>query len=142
MKDLAPQERALLETMALMRIEPRTPRAIAARMRMSPQQNSSLLKRLIGAGYLTASVNPNDRRSRLYRLKEGFFDLWLAMSGSRAARTRLCYLVRLFEIWYQDRHQRGQKRIELREAATYSSSDDQVAENKLLYLEGATFRRP
>jgi tetratricopeptide (TPR) repeat protein len=134
MKDLAPQERALLETMALMRTEPRTPRAIAARMRMSPQQTSSLLKRLIGAGYLTASVNPNDRRSRLYRIKEGFFDLWLAMSGSRATRTRLGYLVRLFELWYQDRHQRDQKRIELREAAASFSTDDRTAENRRLYL--------
>lgn len=135
MKDLAPQERALLETMALMRTEPRTPRAIAARMRMSPQQTSSLLKRLIGSGYLTASVNPNDRRSRLYRIKEGFFDLWLAMSGSRAARTRLGYLVRLFEIWYQDPHQRDQKRIELREAAASCASNDRVAENEHLYLD-------
>lgn len=31
MKALAPQERALLETMALMRTEPRTPATIAAR---------------------------------------------------------------------------------------------------------------
>jgi tetratricopeptide (TPR) repeat protein len=113
MKDLAPQERALLEAMALMRTQPRTPAGIAARMRKPPQQVSSLLKRMIKGGYLTVSENPRDKRSRIYRIKEGFFDLWLAMSESRLGRKRLGYLVKFFEVYYQDRLEREKKRFEL-----------------------------
>jgi DNA-binding MarR family transcriptional regulator len=113
MKDLAPQERALLETIALMRDTPRTPAAIAGRLRMKPQQASSLLKRMTEAGYLTVSENPQDKRSRFYRIKEGFFDLWLAMSESRLHRKRLNYLAQFFESYYRDRMEREQKRKEL-----------------------------
>jgi tetratricopeptide (TPR) repeat protein len=113
LKELAPQERALLETIALMRDTPRTPAAIAGRLRMKPQQISSLLKRMTEAGYLTVLENPRDKRSRLYRIKEGFFDLWLAMSESRLHRKRLSYLTAFFEIYYRDRKEREQKRKEL-----------------------------
>jgi tetratricopeptide (TPR) repeat protein len=113
LKELAPQERALLETIALMRDTPRTPAAIAGRLRMKPQQISSLLKRMTEAGYLTVLENPKDKRSRIYRIKEGFFDLWLAMSESRLLRKRLSYLTVFFEQWYRDRRERDQKRKEL-----------------------------
>ncbi len=135
MKEFAPQERALLETMALMRTAPRTPAAIAARMRKSPQQISSLLKRMLRAGYLTAADNPRDKRSRIYRIKEGFFDLWLAMSESRSQRKRLGYLVKLFEVWYQDRMERETKRLELRQALQKDQSATGVRENRLEYLD-------
>jgi hypothetical protein len=46
MSDLGPQEQAVLETMALIRDEPKTPAAIAERMRMKPAQTSALLGRL------------------------------------------------------------------------------------------------
>jgi tetratricopeptide (TPR) repeat protein len=113
LKDLAPQERALLETIALMRDTPRTPAAIAGKLRMKPQQASSLLKRMTEAGYLTASENPNDKRSRIYCIKEGFFDLWLAMSESRLHRRRLSYMTQFFEHYYRDRRERERKRVEL-----------------------------
>lgn len=135
MKNLAPQERALLETMALMRTEPRTPVAIAARMRKPPQQISSLLKRMITSGYLTVAENPKDKRSRLYRIKEGFFDLWLAMCGSRAMRKRLGYLVKLFEIWYRDRTERDKKRLELHKTLEAEKKPDGAQENSLTYLD-------
>jgi tetratricopeptide (TPR) repeat protein len=110
LKELAPQERALLETIALMRDTPRTPAAIAAKLRMKPQQASSLLKRMTDAGYLTVAENPNDKRSRIYCIKEGFFDLWLAMSESRLHRKRLPYLAEFFELYYRDRRERERKR--------------------------------
>jgi len=113
MKDLAPQERALLETLALNRSEPRTPANIARHLRKSPQQTSSLLRRMTNAGYLTASENPQDRRSRIYRIKEGFFDLWLAMSESRIQRKRLGYLVEFFEMYFNNLKEREKKRREL-----------------------------
>jgi tetratricopeptide (TPR) repeat protein len=113
LKELAPQERALLMTLALMRTKPRTPAAIAAALRKSPPQTSSLLKRMTAAGYLTVAENPRDRRSRLYRIKEGFFDLWLAMSESRRQRKRLGYLVEFFEVYYRDPLERERRREEL-----------------------------
>lgn len=113
LKELAPQERALLETMALMRDTPRTPAAIAAKLRMKSQQASSLLKRMTDAGYLTAAENPTDKRSRIYCIKEGFFDLWLAMSESRLHRRRLSYLTQFFERYYRDRQERELRRQEL-----------------------------
>ena len=113
LKDLAPQERALLETLALTRSEPRTPANIAKHLRKSPQQTSSLLRRMTNAGYLTASENPQDKRSRIYRIKEGFFDLWLAMSESRIQRKRLGYLVEFFEMYFNDLRERERKRWEL-----------------------------
>ncbi len=113
LKDLPPQERALLEIIALQRSEPRTPANIAKHLRKSPQQISSLLQRMTKAGYLTASDNPQDKRSRIYRIKEGFFDLWLAMSESRIQRKRLVYLVEFFEVYFSDRGERERKRKEL-----------------------------
>ena len=113
LKDLAPQERALLETLALMRSAPRTPANIAKQLRKTPQQISSLLQRMTKAGYLTASDNPQDKRSRIYRIKEGFFDLWLVMSESRAYRKRLGFLVEFFEVYYRDAQERERKRAEL-----------------------------
>jgi len=113
LKELAPQERALLETIALMRTAPRTPANISRMFRKSQQQTSSLLQRMTKAGYLTVSDNPSDRRSKLYRIKEGFFDLWLAMGESRAQRKRLPYLVEFFEVYYSDLEEREAKRREL-----------------------------
>ncbi len=124
-KDLPPQERAVLETLALMREEPRTPVRIAKKLRKSQQQTSTLLKRMTEAGYLTVSPNPEDRRSRLYRIKEGFFDIWLAMSHSRVQRRYLPYLVDFFSGWYADPTEREAKRreLEVRSAEAPSERD-------------------
>ena len=113
LKELAPQERALLETIALMRSEPKTPASISQRFRKSTQLTSSLLKRMTGAGYLSVMENPEDKRSRLYRIKEGFFDLWLAMSESRQNKKRLPYLVDFFRIFFQKLSERENKREQL-----------------------------
>ncbi len=137
LKDLAPQERALLETMALMRSEPKTPAAIALRLRKSPQQISSLLQRMTQAGYLTVAGNPADKRSRFYRIKEGFFDLWLAMSESRIHKTRLPYLVEFFRVYYQDRDEREKKRealLKIGESPEYKEREKENARKMLDYL--------
>ncbi|MDP3480278.1 MAG: tetratricopeptide repeat protein, partial [Desulfoprunum sp.] len=81
------------------------------------------------------AAHPLDKRSRLYRIKEGFFDLWLAMSGSRAVRKRLGYLVKLFEIWYQDRMARDKKRLELRQQFEVEPKPAGAQENNLVYLD-------
>lgn len=112
-KDLAPHERALLETIALMRTEEKTPAAIAKKIRKPPQQCSSLLKRMLKAGYLSVADHSQDKRSKVYRIKEGFFDLWLAMSQSRTQRKYLPHLVEFFEIWYMEKKEREKKRREI-----------------------------
>ena len=97
LNDLPPGQRALLECLASMRDQEKTPAAIAARMRMSQQEASSLLKRLTDAHYLRADRHPRDRRSRLYTIREGFFDIWLAMNLSRGARKRHAVPARILQ---------------------------------------------
>ncbi|MHB9139471.1 MAG: tetratricopeptide repeat protein, partial [Victivallaceae bacterium] len=118
MRDLGPQERAILETIALLRDQPKTPAMIAARMRMNPGQVSALLGRLVKAQYLRTHENPADKRSRLYTIREGFFDIWLAMNNSRGARVRLPFLVDFFANFYPTIEQRNRKREELKQKFT------------------------
>ena len=114
LNDLPPGQRALLECLASMRDQEKTPAAIAARMRMSQQETSSLLKRLTDAHYLRAVGNPRDRRSRLYTIREGFFDIWLAMNISRGARKRMPFLLDFFSLFYPSIEAREEKRSQLR----------------------------
>ena len=130
--DLPPGQRALLECLASMRGEEKTPAAIAARMRTSQQETSSLLKRLSDAQYLRSDRHPRDRRSRLYTIREGFFDIWLAMNLSRGARRRLPFLLEFFSHFYPDIAARNEKRRELRAKLLGEKSAD--AERALDYL--------
>ena len=114
LNDLPPGQRALLECLASMRDQEKTPAAIAARMRMSQQETSSLLKRLSDAHYLRAVGHPRDRRSRLYAIREGFFDIWLAMNLSRGARKRMPFLLDFFSLFYPSIAAREEKRRQLR----------------------------
>ena len=115
MRDLGPQERALLETMASMRDQEKTPTAIAARMRMKTAQVSVLLNRLTKSQYLKSTESPRDKRSRLYAIREGFFDIWLAMNLNRAARQRMPFLVEFFAEFYPSIEERNRKREEYRQ---------------------------
>jgi DNA-binding MarR family transcriptional regulator len=118
LNDLSPQERAVLETIATMRAEwpheapLKTPGNIASRMRMKSAQVSSLLARLTKGLYLVSAPNPDDGRSSLYHIREGFFDLWLAMNVSRAARQRIPLLTDFFAAVYEKDEERRQKREE------------------------------
>ena len=132
LSDLPPGQRALLECLASMRDQEKTPAAIAARMRMSQQETSSLLKRLSDAHYLRAVQHPQDKRSRLYTIREGFFDIWLAMNLSRGARQRLPFLLEFFNLFYPSIDAREEKRHQLREKLIEEGSVD--AEKALDYL--------
>ncbi len=132
LNDLPPGQRALLECLASMRDQEKTPAAIAARMRMSQQETSSLLKRLSDAHYLSASRHPQDKRSRLYTIREGFFDIWLAMNLSRGARKRLPFLLEFFNLFYPSIDARDEKRRLLREKLIEEGNVD--AERTLDYL--------
>ncbi len=132
LNDLPPQEQALLETMATMRDTEKTPAAIAARMRMKQQQVSSLLKRLTDSLYLRSMPHPNDRRKRLYNIREGFFDIWLAMNVSRSARKRVPYLLDFFAAFYPTLEERDKKRREFHQKLKEEGNPD--AEAALDYL--------
>ena len=132
LNDLPPGQRALLECLASMRDQEKTPAAIAARMRMSQQEISSLLKRLTDAHYLRAARHPRDRRSRLYTIREGFFDIWLAMNLSRGARRRVPFLLDFFSLFYPSIAAREKKRSQLRTRLLEEDSFD--AERALDYL--------
>ncbi len=132
LNDLPPAQRALLECLASMRDQEKTPAAIAARMRMSQQETSSLLKRLSDAHYLRVAQHPRDKRSRLYTIREGFFDIWLAMNLSRGACKRLPFLLDFFNLFYPSIDAREEKRHLLREKLIAEGSID--AEKALDYL--------
>ena len=132
LNDLPPGQRALLECLASMRDQEKTPAAIAARMRMSQQETSSLLKRLTSAHYLRADRHPRDKRSRLYTIREGFFDIWLAMNLSRGARRRMPFLLEFFSLFYPSIAAREEKRRKLRAKLLEEGSND--AERALDYL--------
>ena len=132
LNDLPPGQRALLECLASMRDREKTPAAIAARMRMSQQETSSLLKRLTDAHYLRADRHPRDKRSRLYTIREGFFDIWLAMNLSRGARKRVPFLLEFFSLFYPSISAREGKRRQLRTKLLEEDSVD--AERALDYL--------
>ncbi len=134
LNDLPPGQRALLECLASMRDQEKTPAAIAGRMRMSQQETSSLLKRLTDAHYLRADQHPQDRRSRLYTIREGFFDIWLAMNLSRAARKRMPFLLDFFSLFYPSIAARDEKRRQLCARLLKEGSAD--AEKALDYLSG------
>ena len=139
MRDLSPQERAVLETLATMRDQsgrpaPRkTPANIARLMRMSQPQVSALLGRLAKSLYLVASPNPEDKRSFIYTIREGFFDLWLAMNLSRAARQRIPLLTDFFASFYEQDESRRAKREEYWRRLEAGEFDCDAAEN-LSYL--------
>ncbi|MEM9481262.1 MAG: tetratricopeptide repeat protein [Verrucomicrobiota bacterium] len=115
LNDLPPQERAVLETMATMRDQEKTPASIAEQMRMSQPQTSALLKRLTEARYIRSTPDPKDGRRRLYNIREGFFDIWLGMNLSRGARKRIPYLLDFFTLFYPSLEERREKRRQLLE---------------------------
>ncbi|MDI1310892.1 tetratricopeptide repeat protein, partial [Prosthecobacter sp.] len=128
---IAPQERALLETMATMRDMDKTPASIAARMRKKVTHISTLLKRLTELRLLRSTIHPDDKRVRRYDISEGFFDLWLYMNVSRGARDRLPFLLDFFASFYPSYLEREKKRAEL---FTHSSTPEKQS-NCLLALD-------
>ena len=132
LNDLPPGQRALLECLASMRDQEKTPAAIAARMRMSQQETSSLLKRLTDAHYLRTDRHPRDKRSRLYTIREGFFDIWLAINLSRGTRRRMPFLLDFFSLFHPSYEAREEKRRQLHAKLRDGGSVD--AETALDYL--------
>jgi DNA-binding MarR family transcriptional regulator/tetratricopeptide (TPR) repeat protein len=99
--EMAPQERAVMETLACMRdATPRTPANISSKLGISERHTSALLKRLVDARLLKFAISPDDKRSRSYCIRDGFFDIWLAIQSSEAGKRRILLLAELLESFY------------------------------------------
>jgi HEAT repeat protein/VanZ family protein len=125
MKDLAPQEARLLETMALLP-EGCGPTELAGEARMTKDQVSSLLTRLERAGYVQRQSR--GRKQTAWILPERFFRIWHQMSQSREARGRVQYLLEFFSTWYASREERDQVWDEL--AGTFQHGVGQGDEDR------------
>ncbi len=123
LKDLSAQERAALETIACMRSGDKTPKAIAAKLRLSQQQTSTLLKRLSQSNYLASGKNPFDGRQSIYWIKEGFFDIWLYMNNSRQGKKRIPFLLDFLALVYPTLEEREEKRSQYREKYGMEADD-------------------
>lgn len=81
--------------------------------------------------------DPQDKRSRLYTIREGFFDIWLAMNLSRGARRRLPFLLDFLSCFYPSVEDRNSKRTELRDALHEEGAVDALATLDYLSEVGA-----
>lgn len=100
--EMAPQERAVMETLASMRdATPRTPANIASKLGISERHTSALLKRLVDASLLKFAISPDDKRSRCYCIRDGFFDIWLAFQAGGERRRRIASVADFLESFYR-----------------------------------------
>ncbi|MBL8873833.1 MAG: tetratricopeptide repeat protein [Planctomycetaceae bacterium] len=100
--EMAPQERAIMETISSMReTTPRTPASIALKLGMSEKQTSALLKRLADARQVLPETNPIDKRSRTYRICDCFFDIWLSFQAEDILRRRIISVADFLDSYYR-----------------------------------------
>lgn len=103
--EMAPQERAVMETIASMRdATPRTPANISSKLGMSERHTSALLKRLVDANLLKFAISPDDKRSRSYCIRDGFLDVWLAFQAGGVTTKRILLLAELLASFYDKKN--------------------------------------
>ena len=124
LNNLAPTEKAILETIALMRLELKTVTSISGKLRISVKQTSGFLNKLVRVGLLIVADHPTDKRSRIYRIKEGFFGLWLSIGYSHQQKIVLHRLVEFLEQWYAEKQGRERKRQQIWDLLRYQVSPD------------------
>ncbi len=100
-ESLPPQQRKILDHIARVSgqtNEGLTPKEIAEAVRLSQNQVSAQLKRLVELDYVRAA---NLRgRSSWYTLSEPFYAIWHQMRFGRSARERMNWLVSFLKVWY------------------------------------------
>ncbi len=134
--EMAPQERALMETLAAMRdTTTKTPANIASRLGISERQTSSLLKRLTDARLVTFETNPDDKRSRSYCIRDGFFDIWLAVQAAEGSSRRVTLAADFLASFY--RQPEGPYRNTGTKNAQYNVMDNTDPELTSSYTEGS-----
>lgn len=136
---LSMKERALLATLASLRSENNTQASIARELRISGQQCNTIINRLLQDGYLAVADHTQNKRSKVYFIREGFFDLWLAIGQLRQPKQFLPFIGEFLEKWCADETSRERKRQQLWHALQISEVDDIVsdvenAETLLNYL--------
>ncbi|MFN9942357.1 MAG: MarR family transcriptional regulator, partial [bacterium] len=95
----------MMETLACMRDgTPRTPASIASKLGISERHTSALLKRLVDASLLKFTISPDDKRSRSYCIRDGFFDIWLAFQAGGVNKRRILLLAGLIESFYDKKN--------------------------------------
>lgn len=109
MKDFSPQQKKILDAMALMQ-GPSSPTEIAREANIEVDAVTSQLKRLERAGYVKP-LKEKGKKEVLYDFKERLFRLWRQMRVE-ASRERLSFIVTIIKIWYTEEELREQfKRI-------------------------------
>lgn len=106
-------DRALLATLASLRAESHTKTSLAKVLRIGSQQCNASINRLVEHGYLAIAEHPTNKRSNIYQIKEGFFDLWLAIGQLKNPKRFLPFLEEFLEKWYLDKSGRERKRQQL-----------------------------
>ena len=100
-ENLPPQQRKILDHIARVSSQTNeglTPTDIAAATRMTPNQASAQLKRLVENGYVQVA---NLRgRSSYYTLSERLYAIWYQMRFGRNARERMKWLVSILKVLY------------------------------------------
>lgn len=138
-RSLTKIDRAFLATLASLRTGVNSQSRLASRLRISPKQCSSIVNRLIDHGLIESKNHPRDKRSKVFRIKEGFFDLWLAISQLEDPKRFLPFLGEFLEKWYSDKVSRERKRQRLWASLQISEAgeiigDVESTETLLTYL--------
>jgi len=110
---LNPSERAMLATLSNIRRDTPSQAKLMKTMRISQQTCSTLLNKLLQADLITVSDHPSDKRAKIYRIAEGFFDLWLAIGQMQDPQRFLPLMVEFLSQWYSDAYGRERKRQQL-----------------------------
>lgn len=134
MRDLASQEAAVIERMALLP-EGCTPTELGAEARMEAKTVRALLTRLERAGYVRREKRA--KKQTVYIIPERFFRIWHQMNHSRRVRGQVQYLLEFFSTWYATRDERDEVWDDLtgRFRNGLGAGDDEEAEDAAAYME-------
>jgi tetratricopeptide (TPR) repeat protein len=136
---LTRKEAAVLATLVTLRDDLPTQTLLTRKMRIRSHCCAGALNRLQQLNLVTAGDHPNDKRSKVYRIREGFFELWLATGQMQEPQRFMPLLVEFVSRWYADPVSRELKRQQLwsqllRSDRARSTSHNENAEILLFYL--------
>ncbi len=139
MQSLPTIDRSLLATLASLESEYNTYASLTTDLRISTPQCHASVGRLLEHGYLNSSVHPNNKRSKIFYIKEGFFELWLSIGQLKDPKRFLPFLGEFLKKWYANKKSREKKRLQLWHSLHISEADRNTshidnAESMLIYL--------
>ncbi|MBI2421504.1 MAG: hypothetical protein HYV27_01655 [Candidatus Hydrogenedentes bacterium] len=134
MRDLAPQERALIECMALL-TEGCTPTELANASRMEAKTVRALLTRLERGGYVRREERK--KKQTVYFLPDRFFRIWHQLACSRALGGQVRYLLEYFSIWYAPHEEWEAGQQVILKPFHSGTGGNHVAERNAAYMESS-----